>query len=203
MRTVLLALFVAAFCLAQDAGLVLRTMVGYNTQLASSDLTPERKAEAAALGKQAGMASASGRFGEALKLLHKGTAVMRSLEWTPAVSLAASLYPALDHAVWEPGQQIELKLVRYYEPDSGAPESISGAIVLRPLPSGQPVKLTAITKELTTFTVPADLAAGRYRMEITVAPVPLPKTLNIAVAPRVRRCRPPPTSHTPASSSAP
>src|SRR3712207_5780262 len=93
---------------AQDPGLVLRTFVGYNQMAASLPLTAEQKTEVQKLGRSAMLAAAQGNRGEALKLLHRGTALMRGMEWTPALSLAAAVQPAVDHALWTPGQTVRV-----------------------------------------------------------------------------------------------
>src|SRR5437016_2895603 len=76
---------------AQDASLVLRTSVGYNTLRGMLTLTPELQKEAEQLGKDAQAASRAGNFGEAMRCYQHGTAVMRNVPWTPAVELASSL----------------------------------------------------------------------------------------------------------------
>lgn len=178
----LLSFLVVAGLFAQDAGLILRTYVSYNTLLASSTLSAEKKAEVTALGKQAMGARTAGQYGEALKLLHKGTALMRGLEWTPAVSKAASYDLSVDHAVWEPGKTIVLRLKPMYEADPGAPEPLSGTIALQPLPEGEPVKLGRIKGDSASITVPR-VPAGAYRMELMLQPIPEPKKLTVVVAP--------------------
>ena len=45
-----------------------------------------------------------------------------------AVSLAASLTPSVDHAVWESGQKVQLTLKRMYDADAGAPQSFAAEV---------------------------------------------------------------------------
>ena len=108
---------------AQDAGMVVRTSAGYNAAARSLDLAPGVRGRVEALGKES-RAKAPPNHGQALKLLHEGMALMRGHEWTPAMSLAASLLPSLDHAVWEPGQKVTLSFKRLYAANEGAPQTL-------------------------------------------------------------------------------
>lgn len=178
------SLLFAVVLYAQDASLVLRTWVGYNSMANTVELTPEKKAEIVSLGAQARAESAAGRHGEAMKMLHRGMAMMRGIEWTPAASLAASLAPLVDHAVWEPGQKVQVRLKRYYAPDPGAPETIKGQLRLRPI-RGEPIALGSFTGETTTIVAPE--AAGVYRLELIALPLTQPKNVDVAVAPGVAK----------------
>ena len=180
---VLLSLCLAA-ATGQDPGLVLRTFVGYNAMSASLPLSPELKAEVQTLGKTAMAAAAQGNPGEALKLLHKGTALMNGLQWTPAVSLAYSLQPSVDHALWEAGKTITLRMKRLYPPEADAPESLKATLSVRALPKGSPVDLGAVQGEEASVKVP-ELPPGPYRLEIRYPEMPQPKALDVAVAPGV------------------
>jgi acetyl esterase/lipase len=164
---------------AQDAGMVLRTSVGYNTAARTMKLEPETRERVDALAKEATRASAAGQHGEAMKSLHKGMALMRGAEWTPTLSLAASLIPSVDHTVWEPGQKITLSFKRLYASDEGAPQSLPAKLIARPT-SGAPTPVADLTSAGGAFVVPTSLAAGVYRLEIAL---PVPKTIDVIVAP--------------------
>ena len=99
-----LSVFCAAFfwtcgLQAQDAGLALSTMVGYNTQRASLKLTPEQAKEAERLGREANQASREGHYADALRFYAQGAAVMHNVEWTPDVEFASALRGSVDHAM--------------------------------------------------------------------------------------------------------
>jgi hypothetical protein len=91
---------------AQDAGMVLRMSVNYNTQKATLQLSEEQRNKADALLRQAQQANQAGRYGDAMRSLYEGIAVMRNIPWSPALEFASSLQGKLDHAVVEPGSQI-------------------------------------------------------------------------------------------------
>jgi predicted esterase len=150
----------------------------------------EKKAEVDRLRASAMLASREGRHGEALKHLHRGMALMRGVEWTPAVSRASALAIKADHAIWEPGQTVKLGFEKLYEPDGTTAESVTARVQLVPMPSGQPMSLKQWTlngsKLETGLEVPR-IAVGKYRLEITVPPLARPKTLNVSVEPGIRK----------------
>src|SRR5262249_7914946 len=62
---------------AQDAGLVLRTSVGYRTQRNSLQLSDEQRKQADDLAAEATKANQAGKYGEAMRAYYHGIAVMR------------------------------------------------------------------------------------------------------------------------------
>src|SRR5262245_54492204 len=99
---------------AQDAGMVLRTSVSYNTQKATLQLSEEQRRQADDFARQAQQANQAGKYGEALRYLYRGMAVMRNVPWTPEFEFASALQGNLAHAVVEPGAQVTVKLVPLY-----------------------------------------------------------------------------------------
>src|SRR5579862_8505277 len=121
---------------AQDAGLALRTSVGYNTQRASLPLTDDQRKEAERLGREAQQAAQAGKYGEAMKDYQQGTAVMRKIDWTPAYELAASLQGRLDHAVVQPGQAVSVTLTPLYTDDREQGTQLTATVSLAPSKRG-------------------------------------------------------------------
>ncbi len=115
---------------AQDAGLVLRTSVDYNTQRASLKLTPEQAEEAARLGSQAQQLGQAGKYGDAMRSYMHGLAVMHNAEWTPAVELASSLRGSLDHSLLEPGAKAIVSLTPLYPCERCAAEKMGASVSL-------------------------------------------------------------------------
>lgn len=174
---------------AQDASLVLQTSVSHDSLAASTPMPPEKKAEVQKLRQQAGEANAAKNYSEALRHLHHGMMLIRGGEWTPAASLGASLVLEADHAVWEPGQKIQLRMKRLYAPDEGAPQAIDGSILLRRGTSGELIQAGSWKIEgetpAVTITVPEGVT-GRWRLEVAVPPLPQPKLMNVAIEPGLR-----------------
>ena len=76
---------------AQDAGMVLRTSVTYNTQKATLPLTDDQRRRADELLREAQQSNGAGKYGDAMRSLYQGLAVMRNVPWTPAFEFATSL----------------------------------------------------------------------------------------------------------------
>ena len=161
----------------QDAGLVLRTSVGYNTQRASLPLTDEQRKEAERLGQEAQRASQSRQYGEAMRDYNQGTAIMRNIAWTPAYELAVSLQGRLDHAMVEPGKSVGVILTPLYSDEREKGLKMTAALALVPakengaeaatLASG--VKLDPAALPFTTrVTLPARVS-GDFNLEVRLS----------------------------------
>jgi len=95
--------------------MVLRTSVSYRTQRNSLTLSDEQRREADALINAATQDNREGKYGEAMRALYHGMAVMRGVPWTPTVELAASLQGKADHAIAAPGDSIAVTLSPLYQ----------------------------------------------------------------------------------------
>ena len=192
----LLLLMVTTSLLAQDADLVLRTSVGYRTQLASLPLTEAQKAEATKLGEQAQAAGFGGKFKEAMRDYTHGIAVMRGMAWTPTVELASALQASVDDAIANPGQSLQFTLDTLFPVTATAPDQaakVALRLILRPVPQGEDIALAA-PSEISSAVLPLKLqvklpanAAGNYNLIADLSdPAPtgahLLKTVPIRVA---------------------
>jgi predicted esterase len=160
---------------AQDASLVLRTSVGYRTQRNSLPLSDEQKQQADRLMQEANQANSSGKYGDAMRAMFHGMAVMRKVEWTPAYEFAAGLQARADHAMEEPGRQVTVTLSALYACPS-APK-LKGSVALVPVKkdAGEE-KMLASLPEVAAGAVPLtvrfavpDAAAGDYTIEVRLA----------------------------------
>jgi predicted esterase len=117
---------------AQDAGMVLGTSVGYNTQRLSLPLSDEQKKQAEQFGQEAQQENRAGHYGEAMRRYHEGTAAMHSVAWTPQVELASALQGRLDHAMLAPGKRVTISLTALYSVDGAASskDKVSAAVFL-------------------------------------------------------------------------
>jgi len=177
-RLALPCFLAGSFLHAQDAGLALRTSVGYNTQRASLPLTDEQRKEAERLGREAQKASQARNYGEAMKDYHQGTAVMRKIEWTPAYELAVSLQGRLDHAVVEPGKSLSVTLTPLYTDGREKGTKLTASVWLvpvkhgageeQPLASGLKLDPSALPFDA-RVTLPAAVT-GDFNLEVRLAP---------------------------------
>jgi predicted esterase len=175
--SVALLLSLAASVRAQDAEQVLSTSVAFNTLKNSATLTGEQRAEADRLGNTARESAAAGRYGEAMKNLMHGMAVVRGTQWTPMTALGAALTMKLDRVVLEPSSAVKVTLAQLFPLDQPVAGKLSGAISLLPIAGGDPLKvLRPLEAVAGDFTAPVTLdvalpevADGNYRIAISLA----------------------------------
>ena len=117
----------------QDAGMVLRTSVTYNTQKATLTLTDDQRQKADQLGREAQQAAQARKYGDAMRAYYQGLAVMRSVPWTPAFELASSFQGRLDHAIVEPGKPVTVTLTPLYTSERAAAVKMNAALFLVPV----------------------------------------------------------------------
>lgn len=159
---------------AQDAGLVLSTSVGYNTQRLSLPLSADQAKEAERLGQQATAANRAGKYGDALNFYAQGQAVMHNVEWTPDAELASALRGKVDHAMISPGK-VTVSLAPLYPTARAASAKLSAAVFLVPAgrdaaSAGASVAPAAVIDPARLpfteqITVP-DSATGNYNVEV-------------------------------------
>jgi len=159
---------------AQDAGLVLRTSVTYNTQKATLPLTEDQRHRAEELLREAQQANGAGKYGDAMRSLYQGLAVMRNVPWTPAFEFATSLQGKLDHAIVEPGTQVSVKLVPLYTGTHDSAIKLSASLFLVPVkkdgpaqqPLGGPLTVTPAAAPFTARVALPKTPAGDYNIEV-------------------------------------
>ena len=173
MRIFLVIGLTVAALAGQDQETILRTWVGYNTQLQSLPLTEEQKKEATRLGQEAQKLGFSGQFGEALKKFYQGTAVMQGIEWTPEVEVAAGLDCKLDHAVVQPGQEVKLGCRRLYVSEREKDAKLVARITLRSGEEATELK-TGVAMSPETWSAVAlripEGKSGNYTVEAQLGP---------------------------------
>lgn len=189
----------AAFASAQDAGQVLRVSVGFNslknTLKAENRLSGDGLAEIERLGEAARQANAAGRYGEALKHLYHGIAVMRGQAWTPTRALASALTLKLDRALLEPGQPFTVRIAQIYALDEKlAGKSTCGLALMRMTGDERLKEWNTIDSADTDFTaqpleaklVVPEVETGNYRLSLKLQPAggePIVKTITVHIEP--------------------
>lgn len=169
-------LLLASLLHAQDAGMVLRTSVTYNTQKATLPLTPEQRREAEDLQAQAQEANRAGDYANAMRLMHHGLAVMAHSPWTPAREFASSLTVKVDHAVLEPGRPVTLKFSRLYETPRASGLKLSAELAIAPArredgarrPLGAAVEVNPSAPFEKRVELP-ELPVGDYTLEVRLS----------------------------------
>lgn len=191
-------ILLVAFCfgaLAQDAGQVLRLSVGFRTLKNSVQMGEEKRKEVEQLEARAVTANGEKRYGDAIKHLSHGIALMRNQAWSPENELAASLVVKADRLLLDPGDSVRLALSQIYTPDGRIEGKLGGTLALAQSRSGrqEPVaQLSTLGEMAPDFSKPValeakipDLADGNYQLVLTLKPAAgeaLVKTLGIRIA---------------------
>ena len=138
---------------------------------ASRSLTEEQKREADRLEALARDASQEQKYGDAMRHLQHGMAVMYAVEWTPELELAASLQAAVDHAGPAPGGTVASTLKPLYAAGAGS-KPLSVAVSLRPAKGDAretailgPQKVEASALPVTVRVTLPESAAGDYFLD--------------------------------------
>ena len=152
MKRFLLCVTFPLVLFAQDAGMVLRTTVTYNTQKATLQLTDDQRHQADDFLREAQQANQAGKYGDALRSLYQGLAVMRNVPWTPAFEFVYVASGASSTTPWSsPGTQVTLTLTPLYATPRAAGIKLNASLVLVPVkkdgaaqkPLGAPVAIDA------------------------------------------------------------
>src|SRR5664279_697338 len=123
---------------AQDAGMVLRTSVTYNTQKATLPLTDDQRRQADEFLLEARQASQAGKPGDGMRSLFHGLAMMRNVPWTPAFEFVSGLQGKPDHAMVAPGAQVVVTLAPLYATPRAAGINMTAALFLVPVKKDGP-----------------------------------------------------------------
>jgi predicted esterase len=182
---------------AQDAAQVLRLSVGFGTLKNTVKMSDETRAEVDRLQKLAGEANASKRYGEALKHMYHGMALMRGQAWTAERALYAALVIKTDRTIAEPSQTIRVHIGQLFQIDENIGGNVSGRIALLPAKADDktpPLKvlqgLDAVFTDFSSKPFDAivecpDVQDGNYRLEVRFTGSGDPVTKSIVL--RVER----------------
>lgn len=185
----------AALASAQDAGQVLRLSVGFNslknTLKADNKLSGDKLAEVERLAEQARQANTAGRYGEALKHMYHGIALMRGQAWTPERALAAALTLKLDRWMLEPGQPFTVRIGQIYALDEKLDGKLTGSIALTRMTGDERLKewntLENVEADFTAQPLESKIIApevetGNYRLSLKLQPAsgePIVKIITV------------------------
>ena len=175
------ALFVVLLvsALAQDASQVLRTSVGFTTLKNSLPMDDEKKKQVADLESKAQKANAEKRYGDALRYLNQGMALMRGQAWTPAYALGVATQIKADRVIADPGDLVKLTLTQMFALEESLNEKLSGALTIA-LPRNKDAQAVKELKALqnvegTFLATPLqiegrlpELADGEYVLTVTL-----------------------------------
>jgi predicted esterase len=171
----LLALAFTAVAQAQSAAMVKAAADRFQAQKQGLPLTGAQHKQADALEQEARRAAQSGRFADALRAYAHATAVVRNVEWTPALDLASSLEARTDHFLIDPGQSVLLSLAPLYPITQSDEAKLTAAVFLSAdgkAGGRQLVRPVTLDPSRLPFTLrfPApEVPAGNYLLEVRLA----------------------------------
>ena len=96
--------------LAQDSGQVLRMSVGYRTMKNQAPMSDETRKVVEDLEAKARAANNDKKYGEALKHMTHGMALMQNRAWTPVIALTEGTVVKLEQSVFDPGDKVKVTL---------------------------------------------------------------------------------------------
>ncbi len=175
----LMLIAVPAASLGQDAAQVLRVSVGFGTLKNTATMSDQTKAEVDRLQRLAQEANAGKRYGDALKHMYRGMALMRGEEWTPAKAFAASLTVKVERAMLEPSQPVSVHIGQLFQLDEKVSGNVSGGIALKADETAPPIKMLQsldgpladyYAKPYDASLMIPDVADGNYRISVSFKP---------------------------------
>ena len=156
------------------------------------------------LSREAQQANQAGKYGDAMRSPYQGLAIMRGVQWTPAMEFATSLQGKLDHAMVEPGAQVRVTLTPLYSSPRAASVKMSALTKscrpakkdgAAPKTLGAPIAVDPAAAASTTRVTLPDTAPGDYTLEVRLTEdggAPFMKVLPLHIdnlAPAVQRLR--------------
>ncbi|MEO6725636.1 MAG: prolyl oligopeptidase family serine peptidase, partial [Blastocatellia bacterium] len=164
---------------AQDASQVLQLSVGFRTLKNRAPMSDEKRKEVEALEAKTFAANANKNYGEAVKHMQHGFAVMRNQPWTPVVALSTATQAKLKEAIFDPGDTLKLTLTQIFTLDEPVTGKLNGALSIASTKDGKQETLKELkvlkdvepdfTKSLTLEAAIPDLPDGNYQIVVKLS----------------------------------
>jgi predicted esterase len=167
------------FAFAQDASQVLQLSVGFRTLKNRMQMSDEKRQEVEALEAKARKANEEKQYGEAIKHMQHGIALMRNQAWTPLAALATATQAKLGDVIFDPGDTAKLALTQIFKLDEPVAGKLNGTLSIAVLKDGKPEALKELkllkdvepdfTNPLTLETAIPDLPDGNYQLLVKLS----------------------------------
>lgn len=165
---------------AQDASQVLQLSVGYRTMKNRLPMNDETRKQVEDLEAKARAANNDKKYGEAIKHMTHGLALMRKQPWTPVVALTTGTEVKLESAIFDPGDTVKVTLSQVYTLDEPIDGKLKGALSIAITKDGKQETLKELkqladieadfTKPLTIESAIPDLPDGNYEIVVKLSP---------------------------------
>jgi predicted esterase len=174
-----LLLAFAQLTFAQDAAQVLRASVSFRTLKNTAPMDDATKQQVLELEKKATEANAAQKYGDALRHMAHGVALMRKLPWTPFDAFKTALTVKAERLIFDPGETAGIKLSQTFtlEEPLATPLSLSLALTRTREGKTETIKeLKSIPELPANFTqgnvvngaLPTDLKDGIYQLALSL-----------------------------------
>ncbi|MEP7340764.1 MAG: prolyl oligopeptidase family serine peptidase [Acidobacteriota bacterium] len=164
---------------AQDASQVLQLSVGFRTLKNRAPMSDEKRQQVEALEAKARKANEEKQYGEAVKYMQHGIALMRNQPWTPVVALTTATQARLKEAIFDPGDTAKLTLTQIFKLDEPVAGKLNGALSIASTKDGKQETLKELkalkdvepdfTKPLTLEAAIPDLPDGNYQIVVKLS----------------------------------
>ena len=165
---------------AQDAQQVLRTSVGFRTVKNQTAMSDEKRKAVEELEAKARAANNDKKYGEALKYMAQGLALMQNRAWTPIAALAEGSVTKLENSIFDPGDTIKVTLSQFFTLDEPIDGKLKGALSIAVTKDGKQQtlqELKSLTEITADFTRPLSIEAaipnlpdGNYEIVVKLSP---------------------------------
>ncbi len=165
---------------AQDAQQFLRMSVGFRTMKNQATMSDETRKAVEDLEAKARAANNDKKYGEAVKHMLHGMALMQNRAWTPAVALTEGTQAKLNTAIFDPGDKVSLTLTQIYSLDDPIDGKLKGALSIAVTKNGKQETLKELkqlaeipadfTKPLSFEAAIPELADGNYEIVVKLFP---------------------------------
>lgn len=165
---------------AQDAGQVLALSVRFRTMKNTVPMSDEKRKEVEALDAQARKANEEKKYGDAVKHMSHGIALMRNQPWAPINALTAATQAKLERVIFDPGDTARLTLTQIFTLDEPVAGKLNGALSIAVTKDGKQETLKELkpladvaadfATPLALETAIPDLPDGNYEIVVKLAP---------------------------------
>ncbi len=166
--------------LAQDSGQVLRMSVGYRTMKNQAPMSDETRKVVEDLEAKARAANNDKKYGEALKHMTHGMALMQNRAWTPVIALTEGTVVKLEQSVFDPGDKVKVTLSQIFTLDEPVDGKLKGALSIAVTKNGKQETLKELkqladvapdfSKPLVIEAVIPELPDGNYEIVVKLSP---------------------------------
>ena len=166
--------------LAQDAQQVLRLSVGYRTMKNQATMSDETRKVVEDLEAKARAANNDKKYGEALKHMTHGLALMQNRAWTPVIALTEGTVVKLEQSVFDPGDKVKVTLSQIFTLDEPVDGKLKGALSIAVTKNGKQETLKELkpladieadfSKPLVMEATIPDLPDGNYEIVVKLSP---------------------------------